>query len=92
MLFISAAGYSGFDIKLNPRVVGTLFSIVVCCLFFLLVLAERQRTPFDFAEGERELVSGFNTEFPSSYFALVFLGENGIFILMSGVLAGVCLL
>lgn len=39
------------------------------------LLAELNRTPFDFSEGERELVSGFNTDFGSSIFTLTFLSE-----------------
>uniref|UniRef100_A0A1B0GBZ1 NADH-ubiquinone oxidoreductase chain 1 n=1 Tax=Glossina morsitans morsitans TaxID=37546 RepID=A0A1B0GBZ1_GLOMM len=41
----------------------------------LPVYLETNRTPFDFAEGEAELVSGFNVEYRRRGFALIFLAE-----------------
>nr|YP_011017084.1 NADH dehydrogenase subunit 1 [Orthaga disparoidalis]WQB62442.1 NADH dehydrogenase subunit 1 [Orthaga disparoidalis] len=50
---------------------------------FSSMLAETNRTPFDFAEGESELVSGFNVEYSSGGFALIFLAEYSSILMMS---------
>nr|UUC08035.1 NADH dehydrogenase subunit 1 [Cupuladria biporosa] len=46
-------------------------------------IAETNRAPFDLAEGESELVSGFNIEFGSGKFAMLFIAEYGSILLMS---------
>nr|QTH79133.1 NADH dehydrogenase subunit 1 [Hemathlophorus sp.] len=52
-------------------------------VWFIVCLAETNRTPFDFAEGESELVSGFNVEYSSGGFALIFMAEYSSILLMS---------
>nr|UBN08867.1 NADH dehydrogenase subunit 1 [Panesthia australis] len=52
-------------------------------IWFISCLAETNRTPFDFAEGESELVSGFNIEYSSGGFALIFLAEYSSILFMS---------
>ena len=54
--------------------------------WFISTLAETNRTPFDFAEGESELVSGFNIEYGRGGFALIFLAEYARIIFISYVL------
>nr|YP_010471489.1 NADH dehydrogenase subunit 1 [Thienemanniella nipponica]UVG40828.1 NADH dehydrogenase subunit 1 [Thienemanniella nipponica] len=55
----------------------------VSLVWFSTSLAETNRTPFDFAEGESELVSGFNVEYSSGGFALIFLAEYASILFMS---------
>ena len=56
-------------------------------IFLITLLAETNRTPFDLAEGESELVSGFNTEYGSASFALIFMAEYINILFMSVVRA-----
>lgn len=58
------------------------FLIYFFLLWLILMLGERHRTPFDFAEGERELVSGYNIEYGSLSFIFLFLTEYGNIILI----------
>lgn len=52
----------------------------VFIMFFVRILAELNRSPIDFIEGESELVSGFNVEYFRGRFALIFMAEYGIII------------
>ncbi|YP_009915672.1 NADH dehydrogenase subunit 1 (mitochondrion) [Vespa mandarinia] len=60
-------------------------NFMVCMMMFLSMVAELNRMPFDFIEGESELVSGFNIEYMSGSFTLIFLGEY-MMIMVLGIL------
>nr|QIV24691.1 NADH dehydrogenase subunit 1 [Geoffmonteithia queenslanda] len=59
------------------------FLLPLCLMWFVSSLAETNRTPFDFAEGESELVSGFNVEYSSGGFAMIFMAEYSSILFMS---------
>nr|YP_009352223.1 NADH dehydrogenase subunit 1 [Gnathostoma nipponicum]AQX44511.1 NADH dehydrogenase subunit 1 [Gnathostoma nipponicum] len=62
---------------------GNLGLMIIFIPFFFMILAELNRAPFDFAEGESELVSGFNVEYSSVAFVLLFLSEYGSLLFFS---------
>lgn len=57
--------------------------LIIYVPFLIIIIAELNRAPFDFAEGESELVRGYNVEFASVAFVLLFLREYGSLIFFS---------
>nr|ARH54402.1 NADH dehydrogenase subunit 1 [Harmonia quadripunctata] len=60
-----------------------IFNFPLSLMWFVSSLAETNRTPFDFSEGESELVSGFNVEYSGVMFAFIFMAEYSNIIFMS---------
>nr|BCD89862.1 NADH dehydrogenase subunit 1 [Grandidierella osakaensis] len=62
---------------------GGFFFFPLMMIWFVSSLAETNRSPYDFSESESELVSGFNTEYSSGGFTLIFMAEYASILFMS---------
>lgn len=71
--------YTLINFFLFQEVVKYLYFIFIIILIVIFrILVELNRTPTDLVEGESELVSGFNIEYSSGRFSLIFIAEYGI--------------
>ena len=71
---VSPAAYSWAQTPSGPLFAPLL---PLALVHYVALLAETNRAPFDLAEGESELVSGFNVEYSASAFSLYSLAEYG---------------
>lgn len=88
-----------FYLRLSDRIILTqiidlntywnkiLLFLPIVIIWLVSCVAETNRTPFDFAEGESELVSGFNVEYGRLGFALIFMAEYARIFFLSLVFA-----
>ena len=78
-IFMTTGGYDPSEIITAQSHLPWAWNIVRQPLgfivFFTCMFAETNRLPFDFAEGESEIVAGFNTEYGSMKFSLLALAE-----------------
>ncbi|NWJ40684.1 MAG: NADH-quinone oxidoreductase subunit NuoH [Geothrix sp.] len=94
-IFMTAGGYDPSEIIRAQE--GTLWKVLPnwnvfhqplgFIVFFTCMFAETNRLPFDFAEGESEIVAGFNTEFGSMKYSLMALAEYSHMMTASALIA-----
>lgn len=71
------------EIVLAQQSIWFVFPLLpIFIMFYISILAETNRAPFDLPEAEAELVAGYNVEYSAMGFALFFLGEYANMILM----------
>nr|YP_009695256.1 NADH dehydrogenase subunit 1 [Alicella gigantea]QAT19470.1 NADH dehydrogenase subunit 1 [Alicella gigantea] len=79
-----SSSFNVYDVLSGQALVwNCFFFFFLCIIWFVSSLAETNRTPYDFAEGESELVSGFNTEYSAGGFTMIFMAEYASILFMS---------
>jgi NADH-quinone oxidoreductase subunit H len=74
-VFMRTGGYDPHQIIAAQRIWNILPQFLGFLVFSICMFAETNRLPFDFAEGESEIVAGYLTEFGSMKFALMYLSD-----------------
>lgn len=78
--WLNTSQFGGF-LTWNVFKYPTFFFVFI--IFYIGTLAECNRAPFDLPEAESELISGFHSEYSGFRFAIFFLAEYGMMLLVS---------
>lgn len=78
MIILVVIYYSRWNLSFFKFSFWYIFDLFI--IWLLILLVETNRSPYDFAEGERELVSGYNIEYIGVLFAYMFIAEYGILV------------
>lgn len=83
-IVVCAGSFNLSTIVLSQQKIWFIFPLLpIFIIFYISMLAETNRHPFDLPEAEAELVSGYNVEYSAMTFALFFLSEYANMLLMS---------
>jgi NADH-quinone oxidoreductase subunit H len=84
LIFVLVGSLNLTDIVLAQKYVWFCVPLLPATIvWFVCILAETNRAPFDLPEAEAELVAGYFTEYSAMGFALFFLGEYSNMIMIS---------
>jgi NADH-quinone oxidoreductase subunit H len=86
---VCANSYNLIEI-VKQQAVGSWFCaplLPISIIFFISLLAETNRAPFDLPEAEAEIVAGYNVEYSSMTFAMFFLAEYSNMLWLSFILS-----
>jgi NADH:ubiquinone oxidoreductase subunit H len=84
-----AGSFNLFDIIYKQKIIGMgffFYNFPIFIIFFIVILAETNRAPFDLPEAEAELVAGYNIEYSGILFAFFFLAEYANMLFVSNTL------
>ncbi len=82
IVLICVGSLSIIDIVDGQRIWYIVGLLPIGVMYFICILAETGRVPFDLTEAESELISGYNVEYSAMGFGLLFIAEYTNIIVM----------
>jgi NADH-quinone oxidoreductase subunit H len=91
MVAAQTQGLWGSNLIIANWTIFTPYGLIAAIVFFICMVAETNRAPFDLPEAENELIAGYHTEYSSFKFASFFMGEYAAMVVWSAIFSTIFL-